>query len=162
MITIVDACCAINLSNARVLGLVLGASDRRWAVGPRVLDECTGECGQALRVAISSGRVSAFDDEHIPASVYLSLLGTYGLGEGETECLAIATSDSDVCIATDDRRARSTAINLFGKERLTGSLGILRDCAAHSTLSGSDAFAAYRLMIEAGAFLPKIEQSFFV
>ena len=162
MITLLDACCAINLNHGRVLELVLGVQEHGWIIGPRVLDECTDECGGILSAAIDDGRVRELDDASIGADLYLALLAKYGLGPGETECLAAALLDSAMHVATDDRRARSIATTLFGAKRVTGSLGILRSCVQAGALQLAEALASHAAMLEAGGFLPAVDERLFI
>ncbi|WP_437605673.1 hypothetical protein WMF20_31900 [Sorangium sp. So ce834] len=162
MITILDACCAINLYHGGALAHVLELGARVWTIGPRVLEECADDCGDALRDAVTVGRVMVLDDEEISASLYLSILATHGLGDGETECITVASLNATTCIATDDGRARSIAISLFGKKRVTGSLGLLRECVQAGILQTHEAYAAYVLMIQAGGFLPNVREVFFI
>lgn len=161
MITVLDACCAINLHNAGLFGTLLTVPEATWAIGPRALEECRDECPDLSR-SIVSGRVQMLDDQNISAALYLDLLARHGLGDGETECIAFATLDITARIATDDRRARRISVGLFSKTRVTGSLGLLRDCVMARLLSSSEAYSGYVAMVQRGGFLPVINDDFFI
>lgn len=93
------------------------------------------------------------DASAISATTYLELLDQYGLGEGETECLAAAKT-GDYLMVSDDLRARNVAIDLLGTNRVMGTIGLLRIAVAKNLLTRGQAFASYQLMRSLGAFLP--------
>ncbi|MFI4941402.1 MAG: hypothetical protein ACHP7O_13820 [Burkholderiales bacterium] len=104
---------------------------------------------------ISRGIITLIDPADISALQYLSLLAEHELGEGETECITFATMQ-EIIVATDDARARKVILSLLGKERLTGSLGLLLRCISSGRIVIQDAQNAYDEMRRAGAFLPNI------
>ncbi len=83
------------------------------------------------------------------------------LSEGETECLATAIAEATLVVASDDRRARAVALAVLGGGRVTGSLGLLRKCVETARMTAEEAFHRYTVMVEGGAFLPTITESFF-
>ena len=108
-----------------------------------------------LDVFILDGRITVLNDEMLPASLFLSLLERYQLGEGETECLAFACQGDDI-VCCDDRRARAMITRELGEGRVTGTLGILIRMIHHGLIESQSAIAAYEQMRRQGGFLPEV------
>ncbi len=95
------------------------------------------------------------NDEALPASLFLSLLERYQLGDGETECLAFASQGDDI-VCCDDRRARTMITRELGPGRVTGTLGILVRMIHHGLIANQLALATYEQMRRRGGFLPEV------
>ena len=157
---VLDTCSIINLHHGGVLGTILDLSGYTFAVGPSVLDECAGDLRPVLQRHIDERALTLLDDEVLPATLFATLLQRFRLGEGETECLAFAQlHDLDLC--TDDRAARRAAGGLLGRNRVTGSPGLLRACVEQGRVTVVEAMSSYQRMRAAGAFLPRITAEFF-
>ena len=102
---------------------------------------------------IGVGSIEVLDDDDLPASLFFQLRNTYGLGPGETECLAFASIGSQV-VCCDDRAARSMIATEIGKKRVTGSLGLLIQAVHFGVIELVEAFAKYEKMRLSGGFLP--------
>lgn len=152
MTYVLDACCAINLYEGRVLEQVVRAATLRFVVGPVSLDE-TGPL-DVLQGLIEQGSLGALDDTNIPLARFEEMR-RYRLGPGETESLMFA-QDLGHGVATDDGKARDVVARVLGRSRLIGTIGILRAVVTERLLSRDDAVAAYSAMLDAGGFLPKL------
>lgn len=157
--TILDASTVINLLNGAALELVLRLDSHRFAIGPMVLREC-GLHEAQLQTFVAAGLLTVVNDDLVSANQFLVLLERYGLGDGETECLAVAAlTGASMCC--DDAAARRAATDLVGSHRLSGSLGLLREAVRQGRLSSDRAFAAYEQMRAKGGFLPEATKEFF-
>jgi len=156
--SVLDASTLINLSNGRVLGVVLRLPDCTFSVGPQVIGECINQAGD-ISWAFTNG-LARLDDDAIPATLFLSILDQFGLGLGETECLAFALH-AEYTVCTDDRKARDASTQMLGCQRVNGTMGLLRMCVEHRVLTPAEAMAAYELMKSKGGFLPPVAMIYF-
>lgn len=151
MTHLLDACALLNLSNGGVLDSALSLP------GSFIVCSAARRESKTIRSVIDhlviANRLKFMDDHEIPASLFLKLKQQHGLGDGETECLAVASISSGILVF-DDQRARKIATSLFGAARVTGSIGILRSCVSNGILSRAEAYGAYTLMKALGAYLP--------
>jgi len=155
---VMDACSLINLDSGGAFSMVLNLPEFELNVGPLVVQEC-GEL-EALHDAVRAGSVRALDDSVLGANLFELLRRKYHLGLGETECIAFAVV-LGMGVCTDDRRARDAVTMEIGATRLIGTIGLLKHCVALKVLTTAQAFAAYRKMITAGAFLPVMREQDF-
>lgn len=127
-----------------------------------VLQECSNnqDTAAALDNSIKHANIELLDDSQISGTVFLQLLETFRLGEGETECLAFALL-SEVMICCDDSKARTVIASRIGQGRVTGSLGLIRAAVKERLLTIDDAWRGYNNMKSAGGFLPVVETRFF-
>jgi predicted nucleic acid-binding protein len=95
-------------------------------------------------------------NEDLDAAAFLELVDQYGLGEGETECLAHALASGDLIVCTDDRKARGIITALLGRPRLTGTIGLLLRCFRSGALKAEEIRRSHEMMVASGAFLPSI------
>jgi predicted nucleic acid-binding protein len=155
-----DACALINLANGGVLPIVLSIPANFYFIGAIVRDE-SGALEPDIDDAVKAGALQILDASKIPAKVYLDLLAKHELGEGETECMTVATL-ADFIVVSDDHRARTVIREELGANRVTGSIGLLRRAIQHGLIDRKGAYDAYQLMRATGAFLPSwsIEQAF--
>jgi predicted nucleic acid-binding protein len=159
VLTCADTCCLINLINGRVLMLAATALGREIAAQGLVIDELQS-LAQQIQQLVRSGNLRLIAGDQIFASEVDAVISGYNLGLGEAECIAIARK-LGCSVATDDGKARRAAIAEVGKERVTGSLGLLRDLVRRQALDAVSAFRSYEAMLKAGAFLPAANLSFF-
>src|SRR5579883_847075 len=122
-----DASSIINLSKADALSLVAQLGHCHICVSPLVATECGLPCAAELKLLSDNHQITLLDADNIPADLYLNLLGTYELGEGETECIALCSVGPHL-FCTDDQKARKVAAQLVGDHRVLGSLRLLRWC----------------------------------
>lgn len=157
---VIDSCALLNLSNGQILKKVLSLPDKEFVVGSQVRDEVPTMAAE-LDCHIHAGAVTPFDDDLISADHFLAKKDEWRLGGGETECLIVAQIVDGVLVC-DDLAARTVASALIGPARVTGSIGLLRQCVALGLLSKKDAYCAYENMKERGGFLPtlSIDQMF--
>ena len=99
----VDTCSVINLTNVGALMHVLALTKCRVAVPPLVLAECNINAAQQVAIAEAEGLLDYVNDDDVPADRYFELLDQLKLGEGETECIAIAEQEY-FTVCCDDRR----------------------------------------------------------
>ena len=161
MNVLIDACSLINLTNAGALSSVLSLNGYRLAVGPLVLGECHGDAASEIAAAYSANLLDLMDSDHVPVDHYLELLDLHDLGEGETECIAVANITAGSIICCDDRRARRIAKQHLGAARVIGSLRLLKWCVDEEILNCDEAHAFFLAMRAAGGFLPVMEHDFF-
>jgi len=121
---IVDASSIINLHNAQALELVTTLPNCVLWLSPLVVGECHPKCAAELLRLKRAGLLGFVDSDKIPADSFLELVQSHGLGDGETECLALCLTGSYI-FCCDDSKARQTAIALFGGPRVVGSLRLL-------------------------------------
>ena len=155
-----DATSLINLVHGNVLDQVLSITGLSFSVGNIVLSECKTVRTQ-IQDEIDRGRIELLPDDYLDATKYLGLLGTYGLGPGETECLAVAQIGDEV-VCSDDGRARKILAGALGPNRVIGCLGLLARACQLGVLTPSDAFSAYEQMRSRGAFLPDVPKEQFL
>jgi predicted nucleic acid-binding protein len=129
-------------------------------IPPAVATEFEAGDIAAVEEAGKAGRVSILNDADVPGALYLQLLRDWGLGEGETECIAFAAHAGAV-FAADDRLARRRATELLGTTNVSGTLGLMKEAVAEALITKDAAFAAYEGMRAAGGFLPEISIAFF-
>jgi predicted nucleic acid-binding protein len=152
VIVVLDTCTFINLANGGVLHIVLQLPDVRFQLGSSVKRESTS-VARVLDEAVGSGLLDMIDDSSLSAVRFAALKTRFRLGDGETECLLAAETLGHV-IACDDSSARRAAADLFGVQRLTGSIGLIKKCVHEGLMSPEDGFSAYLRMKDAGGFLP--------
>ena len=158
MKTILDASALINLSNGRVLDAALRLPDCTFSAGPQVIAESVDQA-RDIALAFANG-LARLNDDLLPAALFLSLLEEFGLGLGETECLAFAIHGGyTICI--DDRKARECCIQKLGGKFVIGTIGLLKRCVNSCVLTTLEAMTAYELMKSKGGFLPSIVLSYF-
>lgn len=160
MKTVLDTSVLVNCSNGGILAIVFKLSKRTFVIPPAVATEFEAGDIAALEEAGKAGRVTILNDADVPGALYLQLLHDWGLGEGETECIAFA-SHTGSAFAADDRLARRRATELLGATNVSGTLGLLKEAVAEVLLTKADAFSAYREMRVAGGFLPEVSIDFF-
>jgi predicted nucleic acid-binding protein len=157
--TILDASTFINLSNGAVLEQVVRLKARKFWIGPIVRGECHRN-EPTIDALSSASLLGLLDDDVVPASAFLMLLGEYRLGDGETECLAIAIR-GDYDVACDDAAARRVLASHLGPERVCGSLRLMKDACGEGLLRADEAYASYEQMKTLGGFLPELAKDFF-
>ena len=148
----VDACSVINLGNSGVVAAVL-ALPHEYFVGPAVLGE-SEPLEAAVQKACDDRRIIVLGDVDVDLAEYLRVAEA-GLGDGETECIALAATNGWL-LCSDDGKERKVAADRLGAERVIGTIRLLMQCVAARHLTSADAFAAYIRMVKAGAFLPKL------
>lgn len=161
MIVLLDASTVINLVNGGVFGAVLGIEGVHFQVGSLVKDEASS-AAEVLDLELAKGSLTLAEDGLVSYSAFLAAKNDMGLGDGETECILIASAIQSK-IACDDGRARKAAIERLGHESLvTGSLGLMRRACSQGLISTEAAHLAYKEMRNLGGYLPQIDVGFFV
>ena len=155
-----DACSIINLANAGALQSAASLDCCRLQISPTVLGECSTLLAAQIADLHMAGLIDFIDGDDVPADRYLELLDLHNLGEGETECIAIAEV-SEVHICSDDRRARRITEEIIGVDRVFGSLRLLRWCVQEDSMPCHAAFACLQEMRRMGGFVPQVQQDFF-
>lgn len=152
---VVDTCSLLNWVNGGAFDAIVSLPVTLYVVGPLVESEST-TIAQTLAQHFGSGKLVRLRNEDLDAVAFLELIDKYGLGEGETECLAHALVSSDLIVCTDDRKARGVVTALIGQPRLTGTIGLLLRCFRNGAIKTEELLRSHEMMVEAGAFLPKI------
>jgi len=157
---ILDACSIINLVNSDGLEACANLERCKLFLGPIVFGECSEGPAQKLIELINTRKIIQLTDADIPTNEFLGLLAHHNLGEGETECIAAATS-FDFIVCSDDGHARKIAIEQLGRTQVVGSARLLRWCVEEKLLICKDANQQFEMMKKFGGFLPKIPDDFF-
>lgn len=159
MILVLDASTLINLANGEVLGVVLTLPGSQFLVSSVVRRE-SKTIARAIDTAVAAGRLGLIDDNLISAALFRQTKRRLKLDDGETECI-IAADNLGASIACDDGAARAAATRELGAGRVTGSIGLLRQARQTGSLTSEQAYAAYRLMVQRGGYLPDLPESYF-
>lgn len=154
---VIDACSLINLQKSGVFDIVLGLKAHEFYVGSFVKDECGG----FLQPYIEQGLLKELSDERLPSDAFSDVLTRYDLGFGETECITFAILER-MSLCSDDAKARKSAQTELGENRVTGTLFLLRECVKVHVLTAESALIAYEQMRAKGAFLPDLQDGYFV
>lgn len=160
MRVLLDASSVINLINGEVLPTILQMTGITYYLGDIAQGECEEPFSPIVAALIKKDLIAKADDSDLPASLFLQLSQKYGLGDGETECLAFGSVE-DYIICSDDLKARKTVASLYGKNRLTGSIGLLTIAVEQSFLTSEQAYNAYRKMKRKGGYLPLLKANYF-
>ena len=160
MDVILDACSIINLVNSGHWGCVVSLRRCELWLSPVVVGECGVDVFDHIFSKRTSPRVKLMDSRSIPGERYLGLLEEHGLGEGETECLAVAEQYGHF-VCCEDRKARRIIAAALGEERVLGSLRLLRWCVEDGILKCDHAYNASAEMRARGGFLPDPGQEYF-
>lgn len=154
-----DACCAINLINGGILSVVSQLPHIRLCMQGLVEDEI-GEGFAQIAQLVAEGCFDLVSGDKILASEVGAIAERYNIGLGESECIAIGKKFA-CAVASDDRKARGAATVELGQSRVTGSIGLLKSSVSGGLISSEQAYASYQKMVREGAFLPRIERTFF-
>jgi len=157
---LLDASTVINLVNGGIFDVILGIEGVEFQVGSLVKEEASS-AAEVLDLELAKGSLTLADDGLVPYSAFLAAKNDMGLGDGETECILIASA-IQAQFACDDGRARKAAIKRLGHESLvTGSLGLMQRACAQGLVVPEDAYLAYEAMYKLGGYLPQIDVVFF-
>lgn len=160
MRTILDASTLINISNGKVLDLILALPGRTFIVSTEVRKE-SRTIAEIVDALVTLGLVEIIDDSVISAAAVAQARTAWQLGSGECECILAAAALGISSVACDDLKARRRIESELGTESLTGSLGLLKDLVNAGLLDSDEAYSAYLLMRAAGGFLPSVHQGYF-
>lgn len=149
---IFDASTLLNLSNGNVLHKVVDLPELSICFGPSVYDECLS-IADMLDFLVNQKIGYLLPDDEITLDQLKYLFDKYSLGDGEIECIAYGLIRGEI-IACDDRSARRAITNELGKEKLTGSIGLLLQLAEAGLITKDDAHTSYNSMVGMGGFLP--------
>ncbi|MBN8747173.1 MAG: hypothetical protein J0I65_06650 [Variovorax sp.] len=159
MIVVLDASTLINLVNGEVLAAALSLPGHDFQVSGVVRQE-SKTVAAALEAAVDSGALAWVDDSMISANQFSEAKADWQLDDGETECI-LAGHALGCVVASDDLAARKVVISKLGGGRLLGSIGLLRLAILEELLEPEEAFAAYKLMVARGGFLPEFDRADF-
>lgn len=161
MNVIMDACSVINLHNAGLLSTVCAIEGITVQIGPIAGGECSEDCALELATLHDDDDLVYLSDTELDSEVFLEFVNANKLGDGEAECILLASEDANAVVCCDDMRGRKKAIDLLGEERLMGSIRLLKIAVESGVIAPHEAFAGYERMRVAGGFLPDIDQEYF-
>ena len=145
-----------NFALTQRLDLLILRYGRRAQVTQEVLDEVSDgivagyDALQSIMDAVAARKLGAAAPlSAVEREEYGKLLRV--LASGEASCIACADKRGGI-VATDDRTARASCTERG--IRCTGTIGILKACAAGGSLSPHDADAVLQAMIDAGYHAP--------
>lgn len=157
---IADTCALINLHNCGMLELALAGAQGLVRVGPSVIGECDPALVGSLIACRRNGLLDLLDDSSISSVRFMDIQSNFAIGDGETECIAMAEfHNAQICC--DDKKARRVATQLLGPQRVMGSLRLLQMAVSSDLCEPQAAFDGYLQMKVCGGFLPVVELAYF-
>lgn len=153
-----DSCCIINLLNGKALEVLVSPDHPIRFQG--LVEEELERHREELEPLLRTGAIVLISGDEIFASEVGAIAEKHNIGAGEAECIVIGNKFG-MSVATDDGKARTAVLSELGKDRVTGSLGLLRNAVLNGKIDASAAYAIYERMKATGAFLPSVEKSFF-
>ena len=157
---VLDACTIINLINGQVLHKIAQLVGYTLYVSDNLIEqELLNQPQKILAETLMIKKSVTLIQSDVTLSEFILLKERYKLGDGETECIAICKK-KNYCIATDDRKARASAINELGQTKVVGSLYLLREAVRTNIFSCTDAVNAYNCMKQKGGFLPDVNEEY--
>jgi predicted nucleic acid-binding protein len=156
---IIDASTLLNLTNGDVLELALALPQDDFFVSAEVRKESKTIAALIDELNIV-GLLHFVDDDAISVDELGSSMAAWELGAGECECILAAKLDGST-VACDDYKARIRIQTELGRDRLSGSIGILASLVVAGLLSSGNAFQSYLRMRDAGGFLPALAAEYF-
>lgn len=141
--------------NGNQLDSILSISEIKYFIGPAVYGEVSKLESQKQFIdnAIAEGKLIKWKGD-IDLDLLNTLYEEYGLGDGETESIAIGISTA-YSLCCDDKKARIAANNELNQSHVIGSLGMLKMAVMDNIIKCTDATLSYLEMILKGGFLPK-------
>jgi predicted nucleic acid-binding protein len=157
---ILDSCALINLLNAEILKKIFKLDDHVFYIGELVRDECfaVDEQKKTIEFFINKGVLKVLEGQ-ISFTEFKDIKNKFGLGDGETESIALSKK-LNFHIATDDRKARNSALEEVGSEFLCGSLYLLKQMITQGILTCTEGLVIYKLMKIKGGFLPSVDVNY--
>ncbi|WP_339699364.1 hypothetical protein [uncultured Roseivirga sp.] len=156
---ILDACSVINMINAEVIQKLEVIDGYTFHIGNLVLEECLDEAQKiVVRQCILDGVIEPVTND-LTVREFNSISNKYGLGKGESECIAYMKKIGAI-VCTDDNKARRSIERDFGKPFYFGSLFILREMVRQNLISCDESIRSYAIMVISGAFLPQTDESY--
>lgn len=159
MIICVDTCCMINLLNGTLVRIFVERLQKDLRIQGLVEDELITHADE-IKGLVADGVIRLIPGSEIFASEVRHVANKHNIGLGESECIALGLKNGWM-VASDDGRARTAGIKEIGKERITGSIGILTQLVTAKVISQNTATTAYQKMKRAGGFLPKLPLNYF-
>jgi predicted nucleic acid-binding protein len=141
--------------NSDRLESVLNVKYLRLYIGQAVLREAAKIVSQKeiIDYFTSSGKLIIWSN-NISVSLVTRLIAVYGLGDGETESIAICI-ENGFSLCCDDKKARSAAQNEITGNLVMGSLRLLKLAVSEKVIKCTEAQISYLEMVIKGGFLPK-------
>lgn len=154
---VLDSCALINLLNADILKKVFKLSDHVFYIGELVRDECyiVEDQKEIIESQINKGLLKVLEGQ-ISFKEFKAIKDKFGLGDGETESIALSKK-LNFHIATDDKKARNSAMEEVGEDFLCGSLYLLKQMIRQGIISCTEGLVLYKLMKIKGGFLPNVD-----
>ena len=158
---VLDACSIINLVNGNCIDKVLQL-DYAFYIGDMLLEQeiLSVEQKIILEMLIQNRHLQILSS-NVSISNFIEFTKKHDLGLGESECLLLC-KNLGYTICTDDKKARICSGNELGKEKVVGSLYLLKASVKATLINCGDAIDYYKLMRFKGGFLPKnLDQNYF-
>ncbi|WP_061246446.1 hypothetical protein [Leptospira interrogans] len=147
---VVDSCCLISWNRSAFFEKVIDSGLFQLQIGYFVLDELRKETW--LISLINNGQINVID-----LSISLEEVETFSkvkkLGSGESEAILIAKT-ALINFCSDDNRARKIATAIVGKNKVIGTLGIMKSLNEQGFINKTDLYLYYQNMKTTGSFLP--------
>ncbi len=157
---VLDSCTLINLINANVLMRVCSLNDYSFFIGELVYEECceVDEQKVIIDTFIDTRKITILKNK-ISISEFKDIKNSYSLGNGESESIALAKKFNYV-VATDDSKARNSAMKEVGRTKLCGSIFLLRELVQRGIVTCVEAQSLQNKMKSLGGFLPKVDPNY--
>ncbi len=150
----------IALEGCGALEPILDLPSARFLVGTIGVRECGPVLEARLRDYERAGKIREATNSEVPVALVLTLLERHRLGDGETECIAIA-EQLGAGVAIDDHVAANAVAQELGALRVTGTVELLRMAVRGGTMPAQVARVAYACIKSIGAFVRDVQTSFF-
>ncbi|MCX2473531.1 hypothetical protein OQZ33_04220 [Pedobacter sp. MC2016-05] len=152
---VLDSSSIFNLINGGCIDKLTSMKEHKFFIGDLIMDqEILNPLQQVIVDGLIQKGILVLVSSEVTTSQIINLQNKYGLGLGETECMAICINKGFV-ICTDDLKARKSSKKEFGEENVIGSMSLLREGVRKLLLQCDEAIDMYHTMIIKGGFLPK-------
>ncbi len=160
---VLDSSSIINMINGDYLDVVCAMPVHTLYIGKLIKEtEILETVQKTILDGLIQKSVIQVIDTDMALSQIVTLRNRFGLGLGETECIAICINKRGFYICSDDYKARKSAIKELGEEKVIGSLYLLRSLVLAGKISCLGALYAYKEMKMKGGFLPKaLDEDYF-
>lgn len=162
MHVVLDACTLINLINGQILKSVSLLPGYKLFIIDNLLEqEILNESQRIYINVLVSTSVITIIESPVTVTEFLSLKEKYDLGAGELECIALCRKQG-LHMASDDRKARKCAAAELQTTQVIGSLYFLKALVQEKLVEAIEAKECLALMKKKGAYLPNVDEFYFL
>jgi len=157
----VDSSSLINVIKGNCVDQICQLKDMKYYIGNIVIRECSVDEYEkrVINGLIKNGKLISAN-HNVPLKEFLKIKNNFKIGNGESESIALC-NELGFSLLCDDRKARECGKKILGKEKVFGSLYLLKRCVDESMMECTQANNFYREMESKGGFLPDLEKTYF-